>query len=157
MKVKIFQWTTPNQSKLINDTVERASSLIFSDHAFDSIKQINVKLVRKLGKTTNMGDASPVRNRPGVYTIRLKAALDKIDLISTLAHELMHIAQFADGRLTSQPGAFVWKKDRKYYQYDSREKTYDEYYNWPWEVEARQFENTYLSVIFNEALRKKYK
>ena len=154
MRIKIFQWTGKSKRALLKRHSTRCVKLVFSDRALDSVKQINIRLVKKPGKKSHMGDVSLAKGQPNVYNIRLRSNLDNVDLISTLAHELMHVAQYADGRLRSKPGVFVWKKDKKDYKYENIEKTFEEYLNWPWEVEARQFENTYLAIILREAFER---
>lgn len=56
-------------------------------------------------------------------------------VLETICHELVHIEQYATGRLKKESGATFWKDKCVRH---SKTQSYKEYLNLPWEIEARE-------------------
>ena len=155
MQIQIKQWSGKNRELLIRNTINHVASLIFSDAMLQTIKTINVKVINSPRATMNNkqvsvhGNAGP--SKDGAFDICIKSTLDDINFISILAHELMHVAQFADQRLLMGYEDAFWKSNDRYHRYWIRGESHQEYLDWPWEKEARDFANVYLKhFVLNE-------
>lgn len=74
---------------------------------------------------------------PELFEIEFDAAMldrPEDDLLLTLAHEMIHIKQFANGDLKNCTKSSRWKG--KYYKMGNSVVDIQEYYNYPWEAEA---------------------
>jgi hypothetical protein len=96
---------------------------------------INVELVRKLAiKEGIEGDVMAVDDYswPKYFDMRLNATQSPDEFIRTIAHEMVHIKQYAKNELYdySHSNLIRWK-DRKI-----NTKRYKNYGNLPWELEA---------------------
>ena len=78
--------------------------------------------------------------RPKKFGIQLKRSLPRSKLLRTLAHEMVHVKQYARGELDQyvrNNGKVRWKD--RYYAYDSEvdfRTMADEYWDSPWEIDA---------------------
>ena len=98
------------------------------------IKQLKLERSRKfvlieIARNITPGAHGSTTNLPGLdaYVIALKPQKWS-DLGSTLAHEMVHVKQFAKGHFQIEDGKHYWKGKR----YTKRTKYLDQ----PWEVEA---------------------
>jgi len=154
MKIQIKQWSGKNRELLIRQTIKHVASLIFSDQALAIIKTINIKMI-KSPQVTVCSKQSPAdgylgyhyNTQEGVVSICIKSTLNDTDFIGVLAHELMHLAQFADQRLLMGSEDAFWKINGRYCRYNIQSESYQEYLDWPWEKEARDFANAYLKIL----------
>lgn len=96
---------------------------------------IEVELIPNLlSKEGIYGDCFPEdwadSYRPREFVIRADSRINKRDMLITVAHEMVHMKQFARGELyhSSVKHANKWKG--KWYKQDS------EYWDLPWEIEA---------------------
>lgn len=153
MKIIVDQLTYPNglnaavkQSRLIKRTVGDVCKLIMTDRVLDSIQQIRVRVLYRMRKNI-YGDCSVAG--PDKYVITVGGRLSPELLIATLAHEVAHVNQFAEGRLNSDENHFWWGESYKSLptKYDARNNTHEEYLNWPWEREARAVEDSYVTIL----------
>jgi hypothetical protein len=80
------------------------------------------------------------RRQPRGFLIRLNAKQSEPSLLATLAHEMIHMKQFAYGEMSSSTRRWSWKKVRV-----PRDTAY---HDLPWEVEAHSWENVlYQSLV----------
>ncbi len=122
------------------------------DETLKDIKRIDVKVLRKLNtKDTTIGTCS--KKEENIYEIEIKGSLDRKSFVSTLAHEVAHANQFAEGRLQHSSRNFVWSS----VLYSTADHTHEEYMAWPWEREARSIEDSYMSILENRTTAKKIK
>lgn len=64
------------------------------------------------------------------YVITIDPRMSKFKMLETLAHEMIHVKQYAKKELVEKPdGTTLWKKTR----YDRKDV---DYMNFPWEIEA---------------------
>ena len=77
---------------------------------------------------------------PKVIGMALDTALDQEKLISTMAHEMVHVKQYAKGQMTHTKNGRVrlWRG----------KKIRAEYYDCPWEVEAFGKERVLANKVF---------
>lgn len=68
--------------------------------------------------------------RPRYFTIRVDAGMPLRETLTTIAHEMVHVKQFAQGKLKYLTTANKHKFDGKYFS-DSLD-----YWDRPWEIEA---------------------
>ncbi len=93
----------------------------------------------KLGKNVG-GDCRPEgggSKKQRIFIVRVQRDGCFTSKLETLAHELVHVAQFASGRLQQR----YWKSDRQYhYRWEGEHLGTEKdnpYWNRPWEIEAR--------------------
>ena len=79
------------------------------------------------------------------YTITLNSNLSLMNMIKTLAHEMVHVKQHAKKELKDSNGAIIWKK-KLYRDYN--------YFEAPWEVEAYSMEDDLLELYIKEGAPK---
>jgi hypothetical protein len=85
---------------------------------------------------------------PRVFVVTLKnGRLKKV--ISTLAHELVHVKQYARGELRHVAGATMWKKER--HPVMKKSNNGKAYWLTPWEIEAYGME-VGLMEIYGDTL-----
>ena len=97
--------------------------------------QLNIRLIDRLKETEGV-EADCVwedrRINPREYTIRLNTSSGRSKMITSLAHEMVHVKQYSIGELrdsNESTDIVYWMGNR----YDCN-KTH--YYDWPWEIEA---------------------
>jgi len=69
--------------------------------------------------------------RPRSFEIGINPRLQRYKMLQCLAHEMVHVKQYARGELTSELLDAKWQG--KVYKITS---SFEDYLNWPWEVEA---------------------
>lgn len=74
-------------------------------------------------------------DRPKDFEILVNTTFGKPMQIKTLAHEMVHVMQWATGKMKDMWRTDAVKYSGKYY-YTSTENLDVDYYYWPWEVEA---------------------
>lgn len=79
--------------------------------------------------------------RPKEFKIYVDSAQDPKQFYSTVAHEMVHLKQFAKGELTDLIGISKIKwtttSGKEYFDMKDDEDNDDEYWDLPWEIEAR--------------------
>jgi len=91
------------------------------------------------------------RDRPSNYIIQLEGRMKPYDILSTLAHEMVHIKQFDKKELVFFANYTRWKGER----YDDNIS----YVDYPWEHESEKIEielsNSFMDINpeFNEFLK----
>jgi len=96
--------------------------------------EVTIQLVSNLYKKDNVeGDCLPLGedcSPPKEFYIRVDSKLPLKDMLSTVAHELVHVKQFAKGELYDST-----VKDRTRWHGQWMKRTPD-YWDLPWEIEA---------------------
>lgn len=69
--------------------------------------------------------------KPRMFEIGINPKLQRYKMLQCLAHEMVHVKQYATGELSSEMVTAKWKG--KVYKLTS---SFEDYFNWPWEVEA---------------------
>ena len=95
--------------------------------------RLDVELVHRLKhKEETEGDCiwEDRPTKPREFTVRLDSSSNLANIIKTLAHEMVHVKQYATGELKDTTlESVIWLGE-----YYSCEKIH--YYDWPWEIEA---------------------
>lgn len=114
---------------------------IFTDYLFKKNKKLSrlifVKLkFVKLSDAWGICDVHDVGIKPREFTVYIHSGLDnEKDIITTVAHEMVHVWQYATGKLRDYE-APVHRYEN--YLYDANMS----YRDMPWEIEARRLEKT---------------
>lgn len=91
------------------------------------------------GNAEFIGLIHPVEHSPRLYDLYLSPGVSASTLPKVLAHECVHLAQYASGRLSVQGSTVMF--DGKEYKYD----LYDSFS--PWEDEAFKMQAKLLKLI----------
>ena len=112
------------------------------------IKQLNLERSRKfvlieIAKGITPGALGSTTNLPGLDSFVIALKPQKwCDLGSTLAHEMVHVKQFAKGQLHTEGDKNYWMGERVTHRV--------KYLDQPWEVEAFQRQE----ILFRRAVEK---
>ena len=89
---------------------------------------------------------------PRFFYIGLNPKMKRAKMLQAIAHEMVHVKQYARGELSNELITAKW-----------RGKTYkitnsmEDYFNWPWEIEAygrdRSLHMFYLVMLRNEKIK----
>ena len=79
------------------------------------------------------GHCNPIEvsNRPRMFEIGINPNLSRRKMLQCLAHEMVHVKQYARGELSSAFSTAMF--NGKVYNLTS---SFEDYLNWPWEIEA---------------------
>lgn len=81
----------------------------------------------------NEGGCNPteVTRRPRMFEIGMRPTMQRYKMLQCLAHEMVHIKQYARGELSNELITAKWQG--KTYKITN---SMEDYLNWPWEIEA---------------------
>ena len=81
----------------------------------------------------NEGHCSPIdaERRPRLFEIGINPKMRRYKMLQCLAHEMVHVKQYAKGELSSELITAKWQG--KVYKITN---SMEDYFNWPWEIEA---------------------
>lgn len=94
-------------------------------------------------KSSVFGECYHISKSPSKYKVRLDKGMCDIMLITTLAHEFVHIRQFDHGELALTHSCNRWHGN--YYPDDEFLETEE-----PWEVEPRERESVLAADFFTQ-------
>ena len=79
------------------------------------------------------GHCSPVEHsrNPRMFEIGINPKLRRYKMLQCLAHEMVHVKQYARGELSNELATAKWRG--KVFKLTN---SFEDYRNWPWEVEA---------------------
>jgi hypothetical protein len=96
------------------------------------MKNISVELsLRKIKGLNGQTEVADDRKYPREFVVVVNPYLSRKSQLSTLAHELVHVKQFATGELKSELRGTLQKWKDSYVDHSETE-----YFDLPWEVEA---------------------
>ena len=126
--------------KLTNTETKKIVYVVISNLISDRLKQnIEINIEYKVLPRTIKGSTIWVdRNyRPREFLVEINSTYSKKSQIETLAHELVHVKQFAKGELRClvRPESNLYWFSEKYKPLANAEK-YSDYCLLPWEIEA---------------------
>ena len=128
---------------------------IFTQHLFVNNKRlsktisIDIKFHKLSGDTWGICDYEECDRRPKEFIIYIDRSLtDEKDVISTVAHEMVHVWQYATGKFKD----YVGRPAHRYedHIYDANMK----YRDMPWEIEARRLEKVLYKAWVNNKYNK---
>lgn len=82
--------------------------------------------------------------------LRLNNDLSIKELIIPLVHELIHINQIAEGRLSVYRNGDIFWQGKRYQLKDPKKSSYQYYANLPWEIDVKDREKKLLENILKE-------
>jgi hypothetical protein len=104
--------------------------------------EIGIRVEENLIENHSMyGGCYHIAKSPSKYKIRLDSGMSDAMLISTLAHEFVHVRQFDNNELVCMDSYSRWHG--KYYSDDEFAETEE-----PWEVEPRELEGVLAADFF---------
>lgn len=79
------------------------------------------------------GYCAPIdaERRPRMFEIGIKPKMRRHKMLQCLAHEMVHVKQYARGELSAELVTAKWQG--KTYKLSN---SFEDYLNWPWEIEA---------------------
>lgn len=156
LKIKVLQrGGAPEAVPFVEDMTRRIVAKMFSTRMANTLC-LRIELRSSKMKSDRLGEAhhSTVHDpSKKCYTIIVHRDVLPTQMAKTLAHELGHVKQYAEGRLrpgkrAGESGRF-WKPTREgegqFFPYATTD-----YWTSPWEVEARE-----LSALGSEAMRER--
>lgn len=117
---------------------------------------LNLRLIKNLKIKENLvGDCiwEDSNYRPREFTVRIDSSQSLQDMLETVAHEMVHVKQYARGELKDSAKSYSlckWKGKTFSWQ-----KT--DYYDHPWEIEAHGRERGLFIRWFEQSKWKKCK
>mgnify|MGYP001207091043 FL=1 len=125
---------------------------LMTDATADKL-EIDIELINNLYKTDgNLADVvyEDSNHRPKEFTIRVDKSYSLRRMLESIAHEMVHVAQFATGRWVELENTKITRFEGKEY------KKLPNYWNRPWEIEAHGREvGLFLQWVEKEGLQKK--
>lgn len=96
-------------------------------------KNLDIEVVFENQGKLAEGHCSPLdaEKRPRIFEIGISPNLSRRKMLQCLAHEMVHVKQYAKGELSSELITAKWLG--KTYKITN---SFEDYLNWPWEVEA---------------------
>jgi hypothetical protein len=100
------------------------------------------------------GHCNPIEapRKPRVFEIGVNPKLQRYKILQVLAHEMVHVKQYARGELSND--TITAKFNGKKYKLTN---SFEDYLNWPWEIEAygrdRALYLFYCSVLKDQKIK----
>jgi hypothetical protein len=85
-----------------------------------------------------------------VNRIRVNSELSSKEIVIPLVHELVHLNQIVEGRLSVYKNGDILWEGKRYQLKDPKKSTYEYYQNLPWEVDVRGRESKLLKTILDD-------
>lgn len=147
----------------INNNLIKSAALFFAKKLIkkkilNNIKKIEINLTKmRVGE----GEVElPICKKNNVIKIKINRCSEFTEIISSLAHEFVHIKQALDGKLTTiaKNGMVYWKWNGKCYGTDVYDMidVNDHYKKLPWETEAYNLETKLAKSFFNNHFSSTY-
>lgn len=89
-------------------------------------------------------------SRLKVNRIRINSELNQKEVIIPLVHELVHLNQIVENRLSVYRNGDIFWEGKRYQLKDPTKSTYDYYENLPWEIDVRAREQKLLKNILQD-------
>ena len=144
--MKLRSWGgTSDQRKLVNNLTRFSANKLMTKRLADTLT-VHIALVKDLFKKEGIyGDAGEAEEewyerRPKVFKIRVDSSMLLRPMLTTIAHEMVHVKQYAKGELRS----FAKNNNTRY-----KDKVYNEsvdYWEQPWEIEAHGWERSLFEL-----------
>jgi len=123
---------TKKQRDLVESMAVFAGYKLMREKLADSI-ELDIELTRNLYKEDgNIGDViwEDRNHRPKQYSMRVDSSVDLRRILETVAHEMVHVSQFATGRWVE-----LYKTKKTRWEGKVLKKV-PQYWDRPWEIEA---------------------
>ena len=132
---------TPEQQEMCLDFAHHATLSLCGPRLY-RVLDVELSIEENLGHLGNAHSVDAER-WPRYFEVDVEAALHKRPQLQVLAHELVHVKQYARGELRQlQRGGYSWQ-GRRYSKITPDQEIWSKEYNrLPWEIEARGMEET---------------
>lgn len=96
-------------------------------------KNLDIEILFENQGKMSEGHCSPIEHgrKPRMFEIGINPKLRRYKMLQCLAHEMVHVKQYAKGELSNELVTAKWQG--KTYKLTN---SFEDYLNWPWEVEA---------------------
>ena len=85
-----------------------------------------------------------------VNKIRINSELNEKEVVIPLVHELLHVNQILEGKLSVYKNGDIFWENKRYKLKDPTKSTYHYYEMLPWEVDVRAKEKKLLHLILQD-------
>lgn len=85
-----------------------------------------------------------------VNKIRINSELNEKEVVIPLVHELLHVNQILEGKLSVYKNGDIFWENKRYKLKDPTKSTYHYYEMLPWEVDVRAKEKKLLNLILQD-------
>ena len=139
MLINTPDWIFPETRNNIVSMINYVADQYFDEHG-------HMEIDVTVGESKNFGGLATViddeEDFPIQFEIDLEQELlfDHKELMTTVAHEMVHIKQFATGELRNCPRSIKYRN--KYYRMKDGQIDLTKYRDYPWEIEAYESEVT---------------
>ena len=130
--------------------VEKALPYLKKEYVFP--KDVEIRLQhRDRNEDGNLCLGEVYKYADGGYACILNLNNEGFSLVDTLGHEFTHIEQMYQCRLAQSAQCYHWMNENKEIVRVNKATSFEEYRNYPWEIEARmrgrEFKNNYRALI----------
>ena len=153
MILKVVNRPSKIEMKLLRKAAHWYAEKLFSTRLNKNVT-IYLKFTKNLLKEQkSLGSCmwTEYNDRQKEFEIELDADLSQKNILKTLAHEMVHVKQYATGQMKDYTRSHHIKWEGKLFE-DS-ESHNDDYWFYPWEIEAHGMEIG-LYVLFRKHLKK---
>jgi hypothetical protein len=145
--------------KLIKEACNFFIDKLFNQSYKKMINKITIT-INPRSRNKDRGDCTEFIEPDGRYSAHIKICKCQpiTDIISTLAHELVHLEQTVKKRLIVENDIWTWKGEvHKFSESEYKHLTYREGYNkLPWEKEAYDRETSLAKSFFNNHFKNNF-
>lgn len=89
-------------------------------------------------------------SRLKVNRIRVNSDLSEKEVVIPLVHELLHVNQIVEGKLSVYKNGDILWENKRYKLKDPTKSSYSYYENLPWEVDVRAKEKKLINLILQD-------
>lgn len=151
MDIKLYQ----RGGDRTNFELYKKAIQFYADELIPKTKQKKLKIILRFKKYKTMDDCGYMYEiAPNHYKISINKELHFPYIISTLAHEMVHVKQGVMGALRLNKIGFVWKGKMHKNIDNMKPEEVEKYNSMPWEKEAFQLEQEltkkFFKVVLNE-------
>ena len=157
MKIHVTGRPDKISLKLIKEAINFYSDCLLSQRLKENI-ELKVEFSDLHKEEKIFGDCGPDHFDdyfPRDFIMRIDADQSSSKILRTIAHEITHLAQYAQGTLKDYVRTDKTRWDGEIYNYGNDNETLAQYYLAPWEVEASGYENNLYRLFVLTKKRKK--
>ena len=140
MIIKIYQRGGPKRHAVLKEAAHYYASWLMGEDLVDELT-VNIRICKVYLGSDDMGVCTPTdvwNSEKRSFDIRLRRSLSTYYMLKTLAHEMVHVKQFATNQLTGWHSATWNNVDFENTPYRTQ----------PWEQEAFELEGTMLKAFW---------
>lgn len=152
MEICFKRFRSERKIKLIKKIIRKVVACSFSLKNKSSLDKIIVHTLHKDAVVSSFGGSiigaaklTTIRldKKYNIAHIYINSSLSNSQVLSVLAHEICHVKQMLDKKLTIVKSSARWKHNNKYNVYNITKQTYEQYMDSPWEIEAEAFATSF--------------